>query len=388
MKNILYILLFIFSSNLLYPQAEEDFLTTIEKELEDKTQGADQKKNTNTNSQQTIDRVSIPNILIAADFTGAWDIGAGAGNSTRNTANIREVEFGLFNAIDQWGIGSVLFAVHNEGGEFFVELHEAYFEFNQLPYNLFLKLGKYFFDVGRLNSIHRHDWKFTIAPLVHKELFDPEAVEDFGGEISYILPWSFYQELKMGIFNGRTLGHTHTDGFTKPSPLYTIRLKNFFSVFNNIFSLLGFSYLRYHPSTNPKDIDHTIGTDLTFKWQNGRLQELEWSTEFWYRLGQKEVTENEKKIGWYSFMEYKPIPIWRIGVRFDQFTEINTFNGSTDSFIDKTNYAQSLWVTLAPSEFSYFRLTIERQDYFGKVTNYVVRTQADFIMGLHPAHKF
>ena len=33
-----------------------------------------------------------------------------------------------------------------------------------------------------------------------------------GAELSLLMPWSFYQELKVGVFRGRTFGHAHGDG--------------------------------------------------------------------------------------------------------------------------------------------------------------------------------
>ena len=346
-----------------------------------------------------IDWANLPHILVNVDMVGDWNLGKskkkqeGASENTEepasDSANIREIDFGFDTAIDQWAYGTALFTVHNEAGEYFVELHEAYFEFNQLPYNFFLKLGNFFMDIGRLNNRHRHSWKFTKAPLVHEELFDDEGVEDFGGELSFLMPLSFYQEFKVGMFNGRTFGHSHDEDLKKPNPLFTGRIKNFFLLGESLGTQVGFSYLRYNVDEDPKNYWEIGGLDLTFKQQRGALQSFEWSTEFWYRKEYFAQGESRERYGYYSFIGYQPWSrwkMWHFGLRWDHFVRRKDFDAALGEKLDKHDFGQTLSVTLKPSEFSYFRFSVERQDYYKKEDEYLLLIQADFVLGYHKPH--
>lgn len=336
------------------------------------------------NSSGIIDRASLPNIYIAADFTGEFDINhRGDNRATRNAFMVREVEIGLSGGIDWLAMGFLSLAVHNEEGKYIWELHEVYFEFNNLPWNLWARGGRFFLDAGRLNGIHRHDWHFTSTPKVHEEFFDNEGVYDQGGEIAFLMPFSFYQEIKLGIFNGRTWGHTHGDGPLKPVPLLTARLKNFVSFGNNWGSHFGFTYIHFSPNEGVSgDADHTAGADLTIKWNRGRYRGFIFSTEYWFRYRQRETAEEDKSTGLYGYMQYQFHHYWAVGTRYDFFSE------ELDSNVKKFSNGVVLWITFKPSEFSYFRINLEGQDYFGERKNVLLYLQADFILGHHPPHKY
>ncbi len=369
---------------------DQDIEKNIDKLLKDSEKKEDAGKTKKITLNHIIDRISIPNIFVAADFVGERDINNGREDAiTKNGFFAREIEFGFSTAIDHLALGNVLFAVHNEAGQYFVELHEAYFEFNKLPLNLYLKLGRFFLDAGRLNTIHRHDWDFTNAPLVHEKLFDLEGVYDQGGELSLLIPLPFYQELKIGVFNGRTWGHTHGDGPVKPYPLVTGRLKNFFPIYGKWGTQFGFTYIRYSVDEEKANIDNSFGADLTVKWKKGRYGSFIFTYEIWYRTEEREDTALAKKFGWYGYMMYQVFQQWYVGARIDYFAEVGVYVEALDKKINRTNKGQSMWITYRPSEFSYFRLTGEREDYYetDKV-NYAAYIQADFIIGYHPAHKY
>ena len=375
-------------------QSDEEIDEEIEEALEEKaTEQQGRPIRPGSSGRIIIDRANLPNILVAVDMTAGFDLNANEDRSetqavSRGSANAREVEFGFFTAIDQWALGSVLFAVHNENGQFFTELHEAFLELNRLPYNLFFKIGKFFMDVGRINGIHRHDWRFTQAPLVHYQLFDPEGVDDFGGELSVVMPWSFYQEFKVGVFNGRTFGHTHNEGIEKPHPLYTGRIKNFLPITHDLGSQFGATYMRYNIDENPGNYWQTYGLDVTVRWQSSRFYALEWTSEFWYRNTKSVIGDDTNRYGYYSFVELRAWQIWHFGFRWDHFTLVNNFDPRLNENVDKNDYGQSVWVTLRPSEFSYYRLTFERQDYYARNDNYLMLLQVDFIIGFHPPHRY
>ncbi len=369
-----------------HPKDEIESILSESKQIENTEVGSSQNKGF---FKTLIDRTSIPDISVSLDFTGAFDIHGNEEDETLNGYFVREGEFAFSGAIDQLTSGHLGLAFHRGDSGFFVELHEAYLEFPSLPFDIFIKAGRFFYDIGRLNNFHRHDWDFTIAPLVHERLFDQEGVFDTGGEISYLMPWTFYQEIKFGVFNGRTFGHVHNQGFRKPHPLYTVRAKHFIALPYDIGMQWNFTFFRYNVTRSERDANYTYGTDLTFKWKRGKLYGFTWSTELWYQDKRRESQDvNEKALGLYSYIQYQFLQNWQVGFRFDYFSEPDSFSLRQDGLFNPEDYAQSLWLTYRPSEFSYFRATLERNDPFEKEDNYIFRIQAVFILGYHPAHTF
>lgn len=331
-----------------------------------------------------VDRASMPNVFVAADMVGTWVDEGTEKEAEENQFLVRETEFGFSGYVDQFSEGTMLIALHNESGQWYADLHELYLEFNTLPYGLYAKVGRFFLDIGRLNTFHRHDWAFTYAPLVHEALIDDEGTFDTGGEVSWLVPYiPFYQEIKFGAFNGQTWGHTHSAGVRKPHPLYTARLKNFIPLGLRQGFQFGATYLRFPYNEDENNYWDMAGADLTYKYETGRKTWVVWTTEYWYR--DEQYTEDTgldsvAKQGLYSYLEYKFHQNWRIGSRFDFFQD--------DVASGKSDYEESLWMTFSPSEFSYFRLTGERYDPYAGVDEYRMHVQADFILGFHPAHKY
>ncbi len=331
-----------------------------------------------------IDRASNPNVIVAADMLGIY-----AGPNTEKTTEdnqflVREVEFGYSGYVDHLSQGTLLIAMHNEAGQWYADLHELYFDFPVLPGGLNAKVGRFFLDMGRLNTFHRHDWAFPVAPLVHERLIDKEGVFDTGGEVGWLVPFMpFYQEIKLGAFNGQTWGHSHSSGVRKPQPLYTARLKNFISLGQRQGIQFGGTYLRFPYNEDVSNYWNMAGADITYKFETGRKTYVEWTTEYWYRDEQYTEETGKQSVGiqgLYSFIEWKFLSDWSTGARFDFFMD--------DAESGMADYEESIWITFRPSEFSYFRLSGERYDPYAGQDEYRAYVQADFILGFHPAHKY
>ena len=241
-------------------------------------------------------------LFAAVDMLFGKDINHGRNSEdaiTQNGFYVRAVELGYAAKINDIARGSINLAVHEEEGEYIVELHEAYLDIT-LPLNLSAKLGRFLIDAGTLNTIHRHEWDFTVAPLVHHVLFDDEGIFDQGGELSVRVPLPFYQELKAGFFNGRTWGHEETEGPVKPGPLYTARLINRFTIHGPLTMDLGGTYLRYMLDEDGRDIDHTAGADLVFQWGEGERKRFILAGEYWFRYEERPDEFDNRKHGFYS----------------------------------------------------------------------------------------
>lgn len=375
--------------------AQADPLEEIDKEIaESETTGSQQTQITQQGQQiVTVDRSSMPNILAAIDMVAEKDVKASKlGDETSNSMFIRSAEFGFFGAIDWFSNGMILFAMHREGNGYVFALHEASFEFPSLPWNFHFKIGRMFPDAGRLNTIHQHDRAFTGVPRVHGQLFDTvigEGFLDTGGELAWLAPLPFFSEFKAGVFNGRTFGHTHSDGVPKSAPLLLGRQKNFFPFAQGFGLQWGFTYLRYNVTRNADDVDHKFGTDIMLKWQRGRWASFEISGEFWYHKEERAATRIENKTGFYIYVQWQPLERWRFGYRRDFFSRLDLVNVATGAKYNAVDQGDAVWVTYSTSEFFNVKLTGERHQYdLGLGDAYVMYAQAVYVLGFHPAHRF
>ena len=83
-------------------------------------------------------------------------------------------------------------------GHFDWHLEEAFVETDR-DTSWSLKAGQFYARFGNHNSLHRHDWLFTTAPLIHQTLFDPfrqtggHNLSGPGLSLSFApsLPWDF-----------------------------------------------------------------------------------------------------------------------------------------------------------------------------------------------------
>lgn len=379
------------SAALLLAQSS-DTLADIDREIAESEATGSQQTQITQQAQQivTVDRSSMPNILAAVDMV--FEQGVSGNYPVFDGLLVRSVEFGFFGAIDWFSNGMLLFAMHREGNNYVFAMHEASFELPSLPWNLWAKIGYMFPDAGRLNTIHLHDRAFTGVPRVHGQLFDTvigEGFLDTGGELAWLAPLPFFSEFKLGIFNGRTFGHTHNFGSPKAAPLYLLRQKNFFPFMQGFGLQVGATYLRYSVTTNPGDVDHKFGSDITLKYQRGRWESFELAGEFWYHQENRVSTTAEDKMGFYIYVQYQPFERWKFGYRRDFFARIDVFNPLTGRRGSGIDHGDAVWITYLTSEFFNAKINIERQQWFNETKeSWLFYAQAVYVLGFHPAHRF
>ncbi len=446
----------------LFSQQDED----LDKLFDEQSAVQPETGETTSSSSQSMLSVQTPggknislDIMAAADLVGEWDKERDTGivqegrdpftfvqrkideksaprsSETSNRVFPRSVEIGFFSAVDQLAYGNVTLAAHDEGGETMYDVHEAslYFPVTFIP-RTSLKIGKFFLDAGRLNTIHQHDWKFIRTPLVHEHMFADEGVSDTGAQLNFLMPWNFWQELTVGVFNGIVFGHSHTGSEKKQNPLIVVHLKQHFSITQNTGLLFGFSYLRWNPDTDRNRISNQSGFDLTVKRDKRGRGSFEWTNELWYR----EITDNknrpfdsppaptETSVGFYSFFDYAILDHWNTGIRFDYYEEpsmtadvgynetpgltltditsvtkslplssditdsIHLTDGWIDSYTVKNGtYEGTFVLTYKPSEFARYRTSLTyRYEKLYHDTDTLLSMQATFILGAHPAHNY
>lgn len=101
----------------------------------------------------------------------------------------------LSGNIDDLYFGKITTAITDHESETEVELEEVFIETLGLGAGFTIKAGRFFSDIGYLNSRHGHTWDFADAPLVYRGLFG-DQIKDDGLQVSWLAPTDMY--LKLG----------------------------------------------------------------------------------------------------------------------------------------------------------------------------------------------
>lgn len=325
---------------------------------------------------------------IAVDVVG--QSGARQKDEPPDRLSVREAEVFFFGPIDPVFDGTLGLAAHQEKGKAFVELHEATIGSSKwIPYSRF-RLGQYFLGVGKLNATHRHDWPFISAPRVHREFFGDEGVSDTGLEYSLAPPLEWPLDLTLGVTNGWTFGHTHSEGKKPQVPAHYARVSSFVSLPSDGGLQISANYLGRKDSEGLAML--LVGLDLTMKWRNGRQVPFLLQGEAWWRELKPRDGDASRSAGFYVFPQVHIIQNINFGVLYDGYTILNLRDVVGK---DVDNYDQGIAPTLTwkPSEFvtfrGNFRWVLTNPD--GKATrlsNSFAEMQTVFLLGAHPAHDF
>jgi hypothetical protein len=332
------------------------------------------------------------NTSVAADIVSPQAL-----DSSSNKTMVRSAEALFYAPIDYKFDGFVNIAGHDENGEFAFELHEAYIESSKLIPNSRFRVGKFFINVGRLNTFHQHDWPFTMAPKSHREFFNPgreaigaEGAADTGIEYTWLLPTESFIDLTVGVTNNYCFGHCHEDVGKPLRPMYYFHPTTFLNFSSTKGMLIGASYL------NRIDSDKTetslYGIDLTFKNRQAKVLRFLVQAELFYQHQKALLTEATKKIGGYVHAQYGYDSHWDFGLRFDGFSHLNMKFVSDKSDREDFDYAITPIINYSSSEFAKFRLSysyeVDTTQGVDDTKDRQIQLQAIFFLGAHPAHTF
>ncbi|MGM0563229.1 MAG: hypothetical protein ACQES2_02770 [Pseudomonadota bacterium] len=376
--------------------------------------------------------------FIQGGEAGLPDRGFSTGhNELAMSANIDDRFYGQFNA-----------AIAEHDGETEIELEEAFIETLGLGNGFTVKGGRFFSRIGYLNEKHRHSYNFVDAPLVYQAMLGGK-LGDTGLQARWLAPTPFYMELGAELLSGNAFpGGETEDGnnahaaFVKwggdigHSQSWQLGL----SYYGNEFAERepgahghgghddehgGGDHLEWHQVDGETDLQ---GVDFVYKWAprgNTRDRNLTIYGEFFQRDEKAEVHAAEgaeeaeaeldgEQSGYYLAAVYQFKPKWRVGVRYDQLTADNRFNGfvgdedgngtaleleefeeetglGTDHADDPT--AATLMLDYSHSHFSRLRLQYTELDtghgHAGESgSESVVSLQYIVSLGAHGAHRY
>ncbi len=319
--------------------------------------------------------------FVAVDMSGAFKVDESSTASDR--FEVREAEFSLAAPVDHIFDGMFSIAAHSEGGAHLFELHEAWLSTTKLVPRIQLKAGQFFLGIGRLNRVHRHEWPFISAPVVHKLFFGDEGVLDSGAEVSSLLPLPFFLELSAGVTNGFVYGHSHNAGEKPRQPTHYARLATAGAALSSE-ALVALNYLSRTDIANERM--QLFGADFVAKWAGGILQ-----AELWQRRITPPAAKKTAEQGAYLFTGFNLIGAIATGLRFEHFSVI-TLEDAFGRRVNNNIVALSPQVSYRASEFAQFRSGVifqdQTQENSARKINRTFEIQLVYIMGAHPAHEF
>lgn len=322
---------------------------------------------------------------------------------------IDETELNFSANVDDKFRGSATIALHEHDGETEVEIEEAFVESLSLPHGLHAKAGRFFAELGYLNSHHAHADDFADRPLPNRAFLDSNYGDD-GVQVSIVLPTDIYSEIGGGIFRGNDFPGGGQEGSNIGSWTAYGRVGG--DVGDKTSWRLGLSTLQ----TNSAEREANEDT-VTFKGDsqiyiadarmvyaptgNNAEKEITLQAEYFHRdedgtyedtdAGTGEVNYDDNQSGWYAQSVYKFHPKWRAGARYSQLYAGDVPAGLSGSALDDDGHdpwSASAMIDWTNSEFSRARVQFNHENLAdGQEDNQII-LQYIMSLGAHGAHPY
>jgi hypothetical protein len=323
-----------------------------------------------------------PNTFAIAGFPLGGEAGPG-----RRGFSLSETEMTLSANADDRFAGQATISITPDNQ---VSVEEAFATYTAAPYGLAPKFGRFFSGIGYLNEQHQHAWDFVDAPLAYQAFLGGQYRND-GLQVKWIAPIEQYFEIGGEVGSGEAFpGSDRNKNGIGSGALYAHAGGD---VGDSHSWRAGVSWLNTK-SDERRAKDDTGIVDFVWKWAtNGNARQTSFKVQGeYFRRKEKGETAMDSPVvvdpasysltqsGWYLQAVYQPIPLWRVGVRYDSLDP-----GAADPFNPRKWTAMVDW---SPSEFSRVRLQFARSQTVAEVTDNQVFVQYILSLGAHGAHKY
>lgn len=276
-------------------------------------------------------------------------------------------------------------------------VEEAYIDTTKLPYGFTLRAGRFYSDIGYLNSRHAHTDYFFDRPDAYQSFLANQYGDD-GVQIKWVAPTDLYIELGVELFAGTNFpaqgranngigaqtvfAHFGGDVGINNSWLAGVSLLNADSIdgedgfTGNSKLYIADATWKWAPQGNFKDGGFLLQAEYIFDDRNGKYTNADTPiiTEPW----------NGNTSGAYIQGVYRFNKQWETGYRFDQLWADK--EGPYAS--DYNPYRNSMMVSWHNSEFSLFRLQYSLDQPNETETDNAIYLQYITSLGAHGAHQF
>jgi hypothetical protein len=295
-----------------------------------------------------------------------------------------------------------------EDGEAGIEIEEAWIETLKMPAGLSLRLGRFFSNIGYLNTHHAHSWDFVDQPLPYQVFLGSQYLDD-GLQLRWLAPTELYFELGAELTRGE--GYPSGGAVNSGVGAYTLRARLGGDLGFSHSWQAGLSYLHADSNDRPagnEDDPYLFSGDsdlmmaeLVWKWApngNYKQRNFKFQTEYIHRNEKgsyglpddRLLPWNLDQDGWYMQAVYQPVPRWRMGIRYDTLSSDNPAMDFADTALMPGNSNPKRYSVMADwsnSEFSRLRLQYT-QDRAGDKDDNQWGLQYVFSIGAHGAHSF
>jgi hypothetical protein len=340
-----------------------------------------------------------------------FPLGGGAGLAPEGLG-LDESELSLSANIDDRFFGALTLALEH-GGDTSVAVEEGYVEALGLPAGLGLKLGRFFSEVGYLNTSHAHAWDFADEPLAYRAFLGGQYGDD-GVQLRWLAPVALFLEVGGEVNHGASYpaaGHdlvgaydlfVHLGGDLGVSHSWRVGLAHLRA--DAAGREAGQETTSISPSMFDGDTDLTVA-DLVWKWApggNATVHSLIVQAEVMRRAEDGTVAVDDgsrvsdydgTQYGGYLQAVYQFLPGWRAGLRYDRLWADNDGSDAVvladAGLLDDGRDPERVTVMAdySHSEFSRIRVQCARDD-SGPTAGYQWTVQYLMSLGAHGAHRF
>ena len=287
-----------------------------------------------------------------------------------------------------------------------IEVEEAYLTTLRMPIPVIIRGGKMLSSFGRYNLYHLHHMAFAENPFILSQVFGPK-LNEVGVEASYLIPFSWYSDLLIGVLNGNNT--LLFDSNKQEDLAYLIHFDNLWDITDETTLRMGTSYLsgkkglKYFAeipfdTTINNITSSTWGIDFHLKWkplQYGRYHSFVIEGEYVNTTLKLNDQITKPLHGFYIQGLYQMNLEWWIQSRYDWFNRSfqlhnyfpNPDGLAIDSDKDFNGNRTSVAIAYVPTEFSAFRMQYNYQRLSGQDEQQII-FQVNVTIGSHPAHKY
>ncbi len=330
---------------------------------------------------------------------------AGAAGPAPQGLSIAESEVTLTANVDEKFFGQLTLTAQNDHGQDHIGVENAFIETTALPNGFGMRAGRFFSDIGYLNSHHTHTDNFYDRPLAYQAFLGSQYGDD-GVQVHWLAPTSIFLEFGAEAFAGDQFpsggGHGGvgvTTAFVKAggdisdstswlAGLSTLRSKTIdgedgFTGNDKLY--VADATLKWAPQGNLKDGGVTVRGEYLVDDRNG-IYTAPLAPQLGDPLDLPGFTQpwTGRRSGGYLEAVYRFNRTWEAGYRYDKLWAARS--GPFASGFDPSR--NSIELTWLNSEFSLVRLEFSRELPNPFDTDNIVTLQYQVALGAHGAHSF
>lgn len=324
--------------------------------------------------------------------------------------SLGESEISFAANVDDKFYGQLTLSYEDDNGKVRTNIEEAYIDTLALPNGFNARAGRFFSNIGYLNSHHAHTDNFVDRPLAYQALLGDQYGDD-GVQVRWVAPLDLLLELGGELFRGENFpsgganhggvgvhtlfAHAGGDVGTDNSWLAGVSaLKAKTSLADDGFSGDNSLYIadatwKWAPNGNTKDGGVTLRSEYFLDRRHGAyttpgnasVDLMDTAAVADPALLQPWVGDRR---GVYLESVYRLNRSWDLGYRFDKLWAAGS--GPFASDFDPVRH--SLELTWRNSEFSFFRLQYSHDDPTRRTSDNAIYLQYDVSLGAHGAHTF